>query len=139
VLDSAWNEQIPLLDAFASLALDQPLCSPEPAARRAYLPADREHHAEHECRARRAKRFAGAQVLMVEPFEERQVRVRAARHRGGRREQLEVAGSERLGLVGLRQRRVGIQPGPSRIGLAAAIELSDCVHPGKSCASREQT
>lgn len=114
--------QIALFDTVPVLALNEALRPAEPTSRRPHLSSDREVHPEPESDARRAKPVPGVQAHVVRTLQECQVVVHATDHGGRDREQLEVVRSQRRRLVGARQRLVGVQPRPLRVGLATALE-----------------
>jgi len=66
---------------------------------------------------------ARIEVGVVDPLEEGQVLVDAARHRRRGGEQLEVVRLERRRPVGVIERRVGVGPGAVRVRLPAILEV----------------
>ena len=123
MLERNGHEQIAPFDAVLVLELDQTLSTTEPSTRRPDLTSDREGHPDPEGAARCAWPVAGVQAHLVSTLQERQEVVHATDHGGRDREQLEVVRPQRRGLVGARQRLVGVQPRPLCIGLTAAVQF----------------
>ncbi len=110
------QQQVPLLGAVAAVLFNQALGARQPAAGASGL-AQREQPADHPQRdARRGHGFAGVQVQLVKALQQaKEFRVAPGQpRRPGQK--LQVSGLQRRRLIGGGQRRVGVIPGPPRVG-----------------------
>jgi hypothetical protein len=92
VLEHPRYQQVALLDALATLALDETSGPTQPSTRAPHLAPLGEVHADPECAAGCLQRLAGIQVRLVRVPERAEVVVLATDHVGGRCEQLEIVG-----------------------------------------------
>ena len=117
-----------MLDAFGLFPLEQPLRTTEPARGRAHLAAESEVHPDPEGAADRALLLASLGVAVVRTLQQRQPFIDATEHVRRHREQLEVAATERSGLVGACETLVGLPPRQGVVGLAALFQVAGCLH-----------
>ncbi len=94
-LEDRREQQISLLDAVASFALDQALRPAQPAGARPDLPTGHEVHADPARTPRGTQAVARRQIQLVGALQSNEV-VLSAEHVRRRREQLEVYGPEGL-------------------------------------------
>ena len=127
-LEHQRHQQIALLDAVATLTVDQPPGTAEPTRRAPHLPSEGEVDADPERAAHRAQQFAAIQVSVMGTLQAAHVLVVATEHVRRRRQQLKVPRLQRPRLIGAGQRLVGVPPRPPRVRLTAACELVDAVH-----------
>ena len=125
VLEHVRQQEVAPFHAVTVLALDEPAGAPEPPGRTAELAAQDEVDRDPERTARRAQARAAVEVRLIRPLHGARVVRVAAQHVGRCRQRLEIVGIQRLHLMGTRQRLVGVQPGPARIGRTAALEVVD--------------
>ncbi|MGH8735463.1 MAG: hypothetical protein ACREVB_17390, partial [Burkholderiales bacterium] len=103
MLEDDRQEQVPDLDAVLLDAFDKSLRAPEPAAGGCHLSPDREIHAEPQRSSGSGERVACVEARVMQAFQEREVVVHAADHRGGGRQQLKLFAAERVRLIDVRE------------------------------------
>jgi len=108
VLQRHRHQEVPALGAVALFAVDEALRAGEPTCRRPHLTPKREVDAEVERAPRCPQRLAAVEARLMSTFEHVEEVVHAAEHVEGRRQQLEIHGSERRLPVGLRQRSLRV-------------------------------
>ena len=104
------DQEIAALDAVLRVALEQPLGASEPARRAGRVSAEEKIVADPEGTTGRTWGLAGPDVHVMRALESGEIIVVVADHVCRPREQLEILCSERLQLIGARQRLVRIQP-----------------------------
>ncbi len=128
VLEDDRNQQIAVLSRFLRFLVEEPLCSSQPAARRAHRTPIGEVHPDPRRGAHRAQRLAPLQVLVVGSLEDSDALVVAPKHPGRGREQLEILRSQRRDRVSSGERLDRLEPRATLVGSTALLELVACRH-----------
>ena len=103
-----------MLEGILALPFEQPVSASEPAGRGGGLSSKQHVVTDPERAAHGRQSLAVVQVSMMGALESADVVVIAAKHVGRPRQQLEVRRSERLRLVGARERLESLDPRPGR-------------------------
>ena len=122
VLEHDGHQEVATLRALATVVLEQPLSTAEPAARAAHLSSERQVDTDPDRTSRSTLGLLRVDVELMSPLQVAHPLVVAAEHVGRRRQELEVLRGEWSRFVGARERLVGLQPRPRCKGPAALVE-----------------
>jgi hypothetical protein len=117
------QQQIAPLGGFVRLVLQQSLGTGEPPGRAARLSAKEKAHANPKRAAHSAHAFASVQMRVMCALERAQILFVATDQIRRQRQQLEILTDEGRGLIGARERIVGIRPLPLRVALPASLKV----------------
>ncbi len=111
------------LDAVFAVALEQPLCSAEPAAPGPHLAAEDEVHPDPEGAQNGVRHVVGGEIRVMRALVESEILVVSTEHERGRRQPLEILRVERFGFVRARESLVGVLPRAVFVERPALLEV----------------